>query len=212
MAMMDYGAIAFKNGKLVSTGMFTSMKDTCGFSDGDKPLAGVGENEPPFDGNQFVVLGDERFLVGFYKTYMKWWRPPEYDEDTRCTVQRNGFGFEDYDGWKRWSQAACVRKNDVEPDLEVVIMTVKPRNGYYVARFSYKGDKYKVYFGYGVDYGFYKKTRRVNYYRSPEHFIRSLPYKIKWKLKDFRIWIREYPAYRRKLKAIKKARKERKGK
>lgn len=212
MAAIDYGAIAFKNGKLVSTDMFTHMKDTCGFSDRDKPLAGVGENELPFDGNQFVVLGDERFLVGFYKTSMKWWRPPEYDEDTRCTVQCNVFGFEDYDGWKRWRQAACVRKNDVDPDLEVVFLTVKPRNGYYVARFSYNGDRYKVYFGYGVDYGFYKKTRRVNYYRSPEFFIRSLPHKIKWKLKDFRLWMRGYPVFGWQLKAIKKARKEKEGK
>ena len=30
MAMLDYGAIGFKNGKLISTGFFTPMKETCG--------------------------------------------------------------------------------------------------------------------------------------------------------------------------------------
>ena len=33
MAMMDYGAIAFKNGKLISTGMFTPMQDMVGWED-----------------------------------------------------------------------------------------------------------------------------------------------------------------------------------
>lgn len=33
MAMIDYGAIAFKNGKLISTGIFTQMKDMVGWED-----------------------------------------------------------------------------------------------------------------------------------------------------------------------------------
>ena len=58
---------------------------------------------------------------------------------------------------------------------------VKPQNGYYVATIIDKNsdDTYKVYFGYGVDVEFYKKTGRVNYYRSPEYFFKSLPHKIK---------------------------------
>lgn len=33
MAMIDYGAIAFKNGKLISTDMFSPMKDMVGWED-----------------------------------------------------------------------------------------------------------------------------------------------------------------------------------
>lgn len=33
MAMIDYGAIAFKNGKLISTAMFSPMKDMVGWED-----------------------------------------------------------------------------------------------------------------------------------------------------------------------------------
>lgn len=38
MAMIDYGAIAFKNGKLISTGMFTPMKDMVGWEDTKKVI------------------------------------------------------------------------------------------------------------------------------------------------------------------------------
>lgn len=47
-------------------------------------------------------------------------------------------------------------------------MKVTKRNGYYVFKWKYKGNRYKVYFGYGVDIDYYKKYRIVNYYRSPE--------------------------------------------
>ena len=35
MAMIDYGAIAWKNGKLISTDVFTPMKDMVGWDDSD---------------------------------------------------------------------------------------------------------------------------------------------------------------------------------
>lgn len=38
MAMMDYGAIAFKNGKLISTDMFTPMIDMVGWEDTNKDV------------------------------------------------------------------------------------------------------------------------------------------------------------------------------
>ena len=36
MAMIDYGAIAWKDGKLISTDMFTAMEDMVGWSDNSK--------------------------------------------------------------------------------------------------------------------------------------------------------------------------------
>lgn len=41
MAFIDYGAIAFKNRKLISSEMFTPMSETCGFSDEDGLLPGA---------------------------------------------------------------------------------------------------------------------------------------------------------------------------
>ena len=173
MAMIDYGAIAFKNGNLISTGMFTPMEETCGFSDKDVPLP---QTESSFDGNYFVVLGNDRLVLGFYKTSLHWWHDlfsDEKDPNVRYDVGGEFFGMSDYTGWKRWEKTftlGCGNWTDV---------TVKPRNGYYVARFSMDDDKYKVYFGYGVDLPFYKRTRRVNYYRSPEYLFK----KIRWKFK-----------------------------
>jgi len=179
MAMMDYGAIAFKNGKLISTNMFTPMEATCGFSDEGSPLP---QNQFTFDKNYFVVIGNERMVFGFYKTSVSWWIdqfPNETDPSRRYTVDYRWFDFGEYEKWRRWSKAWFLKnhegsKGDVT-DGELVEFIVKPRNGYFVARLKNSRDEYKVYFGCGVDFSFYKKTRRVNYYRSPEFLL------LRWK-------------------------------
>ena len=43
---------------------------------------------------------------------------------------------------------------------------------------NYNGDKYKVYFGYGVDFDAYKKWHIVNYYRSLPFYWRNFIYNI----------------------------------
>jgi hypothetical protein len=163
MAMIDYGAIAFKNGKLISTDMFTPMLETCGFSDEDKRLPG---SDVCFDGNHFIVLGNRDIVFGFYKTSIHWWRNSSYEPSGG-----EFFGISDYVGWKYWHNYFYIEN-------EVVEIKVKPRNGYYTSRFSINGDRYKVYFGYGVDFHFYQKTRRVNYYRSPEYFAKHAAWRI----------------------------------
>lgn len=161
MAMIDYGAIAFKNGKLISTDFFTPMETTCGFSDYDNVLPGC---ESSFDGNYFVVLGNKNLLIGFYKTGMYWWSS-EYKK-----LKYEWFGSTCYSKWKYWQDI-------LDFTTEV---TVKRRHGYYVATFTLDGDKYKVYFGYGVDLDWYKKTHLVNYYRTcPKYLINKLIRNIK---------------------------------
>ena len=171
MAMIDYGAIAFKNGKLISTDMFTPMEETCGFSDKDTPLP---HKKSSFAGNHFVVLGNEKLVLGFYKTIFRWWNDRlEEAEDPKVRYDVGGefFGMSDYTKWSRWEKTFWFDDTWTE-------VVVKPRNGYYVARFSINGDRYKVYFGYGVDFPFYQKTRRVNYYRSPEYFAKHAVWRI----------------------------------
>ena len=75
MAIIDYGAIAFKNGKCISTDMFTPMIDMVGWEDTkndtyhnyntneDKPLA--------LKGNYFAYIGDSDCTVAFYKTGLR---------------------------------------------------------------------------------------------------------------------------------------------
>ena len=198
MAVIDYGAIAFENGKLISTGMFTKMKDTVGFSDKENPLPGR-ENESSIDGNYFVVVGDEDVIVAFYKTTMVWFTRDYYDPENRDKYvfkeNREFFGSSNYISWRRWEMRQCLKYGMVK-------IIVKPKNGYYVAKITIYGNfpttrdnivtTYKVYFGYGVDYNFYKKTKRVNYYRSPEYFIHKLPSEIKWKMRPLKHAVARY--------------------
>jgi hypothetical protein len=181
MAMLDYGAIAFKNSKCISTGFFTPMETTCGWSDDENPLWG----ESSFDGNEFVVCGDKDFVIGFYKTSIKWWTKETEEWYKKEDVQEpyyEWFGSSDYKGWKKWTKniegMACI--------------IVKPRNGYFVATWEYKGDKYKVYFGYGVDFNTYKRWHIVNYYRSIPHFFKtSIPNFIRYDVSNWlnaKIW------------------------
>ena len=181
MAMLDYGAVGFKNGKLISTGFFTPMEETCGYSDKGNPLAG---KDWSFDGNYFLTIGNEELLIGFYKNIIRMWGKDSGDEDNRESVC---FGAESFYNWKYWHDYICT------PNYYATI-TVKPKCNhigylYYVANIeirnsfnSYKNDtkdSYKVYFGYGVDLGFYEKTGRVNYYNSSRFHIQDL--KFRWK-------------------------------
>lgn len=178
MAMMDYGAIAFKNGKLISTDMFTPMIDMVGWEDTEKD---VYESRPHYptetendymlplklNGNYFAYIGDAECTLAFYKTQLVIVR--KYDDGT-FDCRHEYLCCTNYT-WSKWDD--YVGKN-----LDKVKIT--KRNGYLVCRWKYKGDKYKVYFGYGVDLGYYKKWHIVNFYRSPRYNL----YRIKRWFKD----------------------------
>lgn len=163
MAMIDYGAIAFKNGKLISKHMFDDMKDMVGWEDTASSVYksnGRWEHLNLKD-RYFTYVGDSSCTLAFYKTQI-------------VIVQNNFDGTFDYHHeylscthytWSKWEYFAGA-------DLAKVVVT--KRNGYLVCKWEYKGDKYKVYFGYGVDLGYYKKWRMVNYYRSPVHRLREI--------------------------------------
>lgn len=171
MAIRDYGAIVFKNGKLISTDMFTPMMDMVGWEDTPEDTYHDWRTEKDYPlklkGNYFAYIGDKENTIAFYKTNI---RTVDYVNDK---FYNEYIGF-DYNGftwlkWQKWFGGEEIK--------------VTKRNGYYVCRWKYKGDKYKVYFGYGVDLGYYKKYRIVNYYRSPEYIIKCMVYRLK---KDFK--------------------------
>ena len=148
MAIIDYGAIAWKDGKLISTDMFTPMKDTVGWVD-DK-----------IDGNNFVVIGDEDFIIAFYKYVMTVRNIKE--KDVAYYNYEIGFGYEKFCKWKYWRDWFYV-------DEDVVDIVVKHRrfHDYYICRLKYRGHKYKVAFGYGVDLYGYQKWHMIDYYGIP---------------------------------------------
>lgn len=173
MAMIDYGAIAFKNGKLISTGEFTPMKDMVGWEDSENDMCYdfcIHENRLlRLRGNYFAYIGDEECTVAFYKRTIE----IVSKHDGGCWSESEILNSTDY-VWSKWEH--ITRYGDI---------IVTKRNGYYVCRWNYKGDKYKVYFGYGVDFDSYKKWHIVNYYRSLPYFWNQFKWsleKLKWKI------------------------------
>lgn len=177
MAYIDYGAIAFKNGKLISTDMFTPMKDMVGWEDTEEDYYcecydGGFHNCPlKAKGNYFAYIGDEEYTVCFMKDYITMLE--KLDGNRYC---RTGESFSrPFYGWSKWEgYFGCTN------------IKVTPRNGYYVCKWKYKGDKYKVYFGYGVDLSYYKKWHMVNYYRSPKFLAHKAKCWINDKIDDFK--------------------------
>ena len=175
MAMMDYGAIVFKNGKLISTDMFTDMIDMVGWEDTEDDIYhnyNTDKNEQlKLKGNYFAYIGDADCTVAFYKTGMR--IVEKFEDEFLNDYEWFNNAYYTWSKWSRW-----VKGNN---------MKVTRRNGYYVFKWKYKGDKYKVYFGYGVDLYSYKKYRIVNYYRSPMFIITyKIPTWIKDKIYDFK--------------------------
>ena len=183
MAYIDYGAIAFKNGKLISTDIFTDMFDMVGWEDTDDDTFvdyNTGKQFPiGLKGNFMAYIGDSEWTIAFYKEQLMMVRRTNLHE---FEVHRENFVLTNYT-WSKWKGWCGFYREDAD------YAKVTKRNGYYVCRWKYKGDKYKVYFGYGVDLDYYKRWHIVNYYRSLEYFIRSIPIKIKdiiYNIKYFR--------------------------
>ena len=171
MAMVDYGAIAWKDGKLISTDMFTPMEDMVGWSDRDD------DKEFKLDGNCFAYIGDKDFTVGFYKDVMHIHSVDKFYNETIY------FGYEDFIGWHKWERFYLVGKDDDEIEL-----IVRPRrfHSYYICKMKYRGHKYKVAFGYGVDFSYYKKTHIIDYYGTPWFRVKSWLRDIKYKFEDWK--------------------------
>ena len=168
MAMIDYGAIAWKNGKLISTDMFTPMKDMVGWDDSDLDIKNL------LVDNYFAYIGDKDLTLAFYKTSMRIYHPTfSYDNDTIF------FGSERFEGWKKWEMWTTSNYKDAG-----IIVKPKLFHNYYVCHMKYNGDKYKVAFGYGVDLEYYKKYHIIDYYGTPWFLIKS-------KYRDFKYWLQD---------------------
>ena len=169
MAMVDYGAIAWKDGKLISTDMFTPMEDMVGWTDNYKCR---------LNGGYFAYIGDKDFTVGFYKNTMRIYNARnEYDNEE---IYFNDTPFEKWNRWRKWYVI-----NSLDDDAEII---VRPRrhHDYYICTMTYRGHKYKVAFGYGVDLKYYKKTHIIDYYGTPWFRVKDWCRDIKYAVEDWR--------------------------
>jgi hypothetical protein len=177
MAMIDYGAIAFKNGKLISTDMFTPMIDMVGWEDTENDVYHDYDNDTStplkLNGNYFAYIGDKDCTVAFYKCQMV---IAEKYNDGDFRYHHEYFNCTNYT-WSKWEDYAGEGLAKIK---------VTKRNGYFVCKWTYRDDNYKVYFGYGVDFDYYKKYHIVNYYRSPEFNLYRCKRWIKDKIYDWK--------------------------
>ena len=169
MAMIDYGAIAWKDGKLISTDMFTPMEDMVGWTD---------NHEYRLEGNYFAYIGDEDFTVSFYKNVMR-----IYNRTNKNDNEEIYFNYTPFEKWSRWRKWYII--DSLNDDAEIIVRP-RRRHSYYICKMSYRGHEYKVAFGYGVDLGYYKKTHIVNYYGTPWFKVKDLYRDIKYKVEDWR--------------------------
>ena len=171
MAVIDYGAIVWKDVKLISTDMFMDMEEAVGWSD------------VIFEDTYFAYIGDKDFTVMFYKNIMRVYRP-NADEAFRDKIFY--FGSEPYEGWRRWRKSYVIDHHSLK--YGVAEITVRPRkfHDYYICKMKYRGHKYKVAFGYGVDLKYYKKTHIIDYYGTPWFKIGSLCRDMKYRFEDWK--------------------------
>lgn len=177
MAMLDYGAIAFKNGKLISTDVFTPMMDMVGWEDDEQDTYHNYETDKDvplkLNGNYFAYIGDSDCTLAFYKCQMVIVK--KFNDGT-FSYNHEFFNCTNYT-WSKWVDYA---------GKDFAKVKVTKRNGYLVCKWKYKGDKYKVYFGYGVDLGYYEKCHIVNFYRSPKYRLYEIKSWFKDKIYDWK--------------------------
>lgn len=164
MAFIDYGAIAFKNGKCIQNDYFGDMLEMVGWED---------EEEHILKGWCFSYVGDKNFTVGFFKEHMI----------VCCDGKTETIYLNDrYIGWKKYE--ALYVPDNYDGFIKFVVTPRQDRC--YTFKMTYNGDEYKVIFGYGIDLPYYQKTGRYNYYRSPgflisnklPDIIKNIPYEI----------------------------------
>ena len=160
MAMVDYGALVKKNGKLITDpngGLFQNYStlsygteveiknkngEVVGWKqEGDESerLFDVYDGEPQFKsviGNYMAVIGDEEYLFAFYKDCWGF-----FDSQKRVSV-----------GWMGHREHVVYKVK--LPCTTVVIKCLDStyfRQRIGTAHFIYKNDIYDVLFGYGID-------------------------------------------------------------
>lgn len=207
MAMMDYGAVVKKNGKIISDpkgGLFQNLtslryephvkgEDSEGndiYADDhvDETIVKYtnrdGEiKEYSMAANEMAVVGDRHFMIGFYKQ----WFDIAIDGQI---IDRDGPALYD---WFSEHKKPLVFTVD---DIEFKVRTICPDHDWMsilIMNFEYNGDHYEVMFGYGVDPDTRFVFGKSNYYgpaRTYDWDKMRFYGKPRWKKEKKQIWKR----------------------
>lgn len=199
--MIDYGAVVKKNGKIISNvkgGLFQNFTNLKYETMEEEPYNTIVDEtvvsfktgeKVSFAGNYFAVVGDEQLMIGFYKTHIAiavdkvWYNYPyidwlSFDSQYKCT---------------HFYKPKYINVNKGNEILTTI--KVKPldeESSVYVATFVYKGDKYEVMYGYGVDTSVWYTFGDNNYYEKGSswrwHYHTTGAYKFRKTLKRMRYW------------------------
>ena len=205
MAMMDYGAVVKKNGKIISDhkgGLFqnfSNLKHKCD-DEGDTTIDETIVQGKDWDGNPttfsmagnyFALVGDEHFLIGFYKLGFNIAIDKKVVDNIPAT-------------WDWFEEHVKPLKFTINNEIDVVISLVQKENidyscrmNVYLAKFTYKCDNYEVLFGYGIDpsllftftdRNYYHHKRKDYWHKIGNHYIRTGRWKYRKGLKFIRKW------------------------
>ena len=139
MACIDYGALAWKNGKILGKreDLFENPIDTLGFDIGPFPEG--------MDG--YALVGNKNIVFSFYKNFVS-----VYD------VKNNEIKHIHCEFAKSWNNGLHYCEHVMYKKKEYEIFgckfTIKPFKPHSVFLFeiALDGDKYEVIFGYGIDH------------------------------------------------------------
>lgn len=183
MAMLDYGALTWKDGVLISeTEFFDDMQEMVGWTDKDKEPK---EEYGNFYNNWFTYIGDEELTIAFYKYCMRIHAPN--DKWYNDTIY---FGSENFEGWRKWEQIFIIGDHWAKLTIK------KAKFGtYYIAKLRYKGNKWRVTFGSGVCYDTYTKYHIMSAWNMPVHRWHNFKFSLSQFLKyDLKFYIHN-PSY-----------------
>lgn len=138
MAMIDYGSVVKKNGKIIQKEMFMDMKEAVGFEI-DSLQEGI-EGKTLIDGDWFSYMGDEELLVCTYKTQV-------------LIVSNNEIKKHVWYGTLDGNWRLPFPKYQLQFEVNGTKFHIKKlfNQNRYKLRFEYKNDLYECLYGYGVD-------------------------------------------------------------
>ena len=160
MAMCDYGALVKKNGVLLPhTGFFNNYSTLRGeevdgaYNEEDdesiRKLIYIDGSEHNLSviNNYMAVVGDDKFLVGTYKTGLATFDSKKY---------LDGYCLED-----------CKFAHFMKTDYADIKIKKLGTNFVGIASFRYNNDNYEILFGYGVDNpNFLLSKKAISYFSS----------------------------------------------
>ena len=149
MAVIDYGVVVKKNGVIISdpdklfqnyTNLNIEYNEETGEVEFDETLFHYPDMRTGSAGSQFTALiGDDAFMFGFYKTYLNLIIDREYFD---CV--RNDYILRPI--------TADICEEGTDKVLATITHQKVDENALvYLTTIRYKGDRYDVLYGYGID-------------------------------------------------------------